>query len=59
MSDFTEMDWVRAAIMNAHVEGMTVEDLLQMVANAETGEDFDEAVNLLTYTMPINTNKEY
>ena len=54
MNDFTEMDWVRAAIMNAHAEGMTVEDLLQMVANAETGEDFDEAVNLLTYTMPID-----
>tara|TARA_R110000851_G_scaffold24597_2_gene71107 strand:+ start:207 stop:374 length:168 start_codon:yes stop_codon:yes gene_type:complete len=52
MNDFTEMDWVRAAIVNAYEEGMTVEDLLQMVANAETGEDFDEAVNLLTYTMP-------
>ena len=46
------MDNVRAAIINALIEDMSLEDLWWCSEHADTTEDFDAAVNLLTYTMP-------
>ena len=46
------MDWVRAAIANALIEDMTVLDLYEMAEHAETAESFDDAVNILSNTIP-------
>lgn len=46
------MDNVRAATINALIEDMSLEDLWYCSEHADTTEDFDAAVNLLTYTMP-------
>ena len=46
------MDYVRAAICNAIVENMDIQDLWAMAEHAKTPEDFDRAVNELTETMP-------
>ena len=46
------MDNVRAAIINALIEDMSLEDLWYCSEHADTTEDLDAAVNLLTYTMP-------
>ena len=46
------MDNVRAAIINALIEDMSLEDLWYCSEHADTTEDFDASVNLLTYTMP-------
>jgi hypothetical protein len=51
--EFTEMDWVRAAIANALIEEMTVFDLYEMAQHAETVESFEDAVNILSNTMPV------
>lgn len=48
--DLTPMCWVRAAILNAHVEGLTVLDLMAMAENAKTPQSFDNAVNELIRT---------
>lgn len=45
--DVTAMSWVRAALTNALVEGLTLEDLAMMAEHAHTPEDFDRAVNEL------------
>ena len=50
--EFTAMDWVRAAIANALIEDMTVLDLYEMAEHAETAESFDDAVNILSNTIP-------
>lgn len=49
------MDMVRAAIINALIEDMTLEDLWFCAEHAKTPDDFDDAVNLLTYTRPYTS----
>ena len=46
------MDNVRAAIINALIEDMNLEDLWWCAEHADTTGDVAAAVNLLTYTMP-------
>lgn len=43
----TDMDYVRAAIANAMVEGMTLDDLWACAEHAADGDAFDDAVNTL------------
>lgn len=49
------MDMVRGAIINALIEDMSLEDLWFCAEHAETPDAFDDAVNLLTYTLPEMT----
>ena len=48
------MDYVRAALLNAAVEGMTIQDLYAMAEHATTCESFDRAVNTLSDAMPFS-----
>lgn len=41
------MDWVRAALANADVEGLSLQDVKEMAEHAITAERFDSAVNEL------------
>ena len=50
--DVDAMDWVRAAIANAAIEGLGVDDLWACAEHAATPEAFDEAVNLLAQMTP-------
>jgi len=50
--DLTPMDYVRATLANAILEGMDVNDLIEVSLDARTTEDWEEAVNLLAQTMP-------
>ena len=52
MTDLTEMDYVRGALANAVFEGLTVYDLIRMAEHAQTAQQFENAVNELTETMP-------
>ena len=52
MFDPDEMDWVRGAIANACIEGLTIDDLWFCAEYAATPQDFDNAVNLLAQTVP-------
>lgn len=45
------MDWVRAALLNAKVEHLTIDDLIAMAEHARTPRKFDAAVNELIRTM--------
>jgi len=45
--DLTAMSWVRAALTNALVEGLEIEDVAMMAEHADTPQAFDEAVNEL------------
>jgi hypothetical protein len=56
--DLTPMDYVRAALANAMIEGMTAEDLFFMAMHAQTARDFDDAVNMLANTMPCYDDTE-
>ena len=49
--ELTAMDYVRAAIVNAIVENMDIQDLWAMAEHAKTPEDFDRAVNELAQTV--------
>ncbi len=53
--NLTPMDSVRAAIINAMLEDMTVIDLWMCAEHAETSEDFDTAVNELAQAVPSET----
>lgn len=50
--DLPPIEWVRGAIYNALIEGMTVEDLWRMAEHAASCEAFDDAVNELSVTSP-------
>lgn len=43
----TAMDWCRAALANAHAEGLSLQDVIAMAEHARTPERFDFAVNEL------------
>lgn len=45
------MDWVRAALLNAKVENLTIADLIAMAEHAKTPRAFDAAVNEFIRTM--------
>lgn len=49
------MDFVRAALANGILEGMTLDDLMECAIHAESCDDWEEAVNLLSQTMPQQT----
>lgn len=46
------MDYVRAAIAQAMVENLTLDDLWRCAEHADTPETFDAAVNLLVTMGP-------
>ena len=50
------MDLVRAALANAMVEDMTLEDVARCAEYAATVEDFDTAVNELAQTQEGGAN---
>lgn len=50
--NLTPMDNVRAALLNALVEGMTLHDVWLMAEHAKTTDDLDRAVNVLANTLP-------
>lgn len=45
--NLSPMDWVRAALVNADVEGLSLQDVKAMAEHASTPERFDSAVNEL------------
>jgi hypothetical protein len=49
--ELTSMEWVRAALQNAGVEGLTLQDTIAMAEHARTPERFDYAVNELVRTV--------
>lgn len=48
----TEMDLVRSALVNALFSGLSLNDVLSMAEFAEDAADFEDAVNMLAYTVP-------
>ena len=48
----TDMDYVRSALSNALFEGLTVYDCIKAAEHAETAQQFENAVNELTETVP-------
>lgn len=49
--ELSPMDWVRAALENADVEGLSLQDVKAMAEHASTPERFDYAVNELVRAM--------
>ncbi len=45
--ELSPMEWVRAALGNADVEGLSLQDVKAMAEHANTPERFDYAVNEL------------
>lgn len=45
--NLTEVEWFRAALINAQQENITLEELILCIEHASCAEKFDDAVNLL------------
>jgi hypothetical protein len=43
----THMEWVREALRNAEIEGLSLNDCIAMADDAQTAQDFDRFVNQL------------
>ena len=50
--DLTPEDYLRAGLANAILEGMSLDDLMEVALEARTVEDWEEAVNILSQTIP-------
>ena len=50
--DLTQADYLRAALANAILEDMSLDDVMECAIHAATIEDFEEAVNVLAQTVP-------
>jgi len=47
IANLSDMDWVRAALSNAVIEGLTLNDVAECARHAASPERFDSAVNEL------------
>lgn len=57
--DLGEMDYVRAALLNALYSDLDLEDVMECSIWAKTPEDFDTAVNLLGLTyLPVDVGED-
>lgn len=54
--ELTQMDWVRAALWNAHNSGLSLFDVIRVSEHAATSEEMDDAVNMLANATPEETD---
>jgi hypothetical protein len=47
----THMEWVREALRNAEIEGLSLNDCIAMADDAQTAQDFDRFVNQLVQSI--------
>lgn len=59
MNDLSEMDYVRAALCNALASGIDLAGVWRIAEHAETVEDFDRAIDLLTCAEPSGRGMDY